>query len=131
VIVAEAVDIWLVCDHALTSVRMCCVERTGRYKSRRDAAVAVLEAHGLYEYVPEGAFYLLVRADGRRGGDPIAADWDDVAFCTRLLHEHHVAVSPGSAFGDGAQGYVRVSLASDKEDIVEGIKRLCIMAAAM
>jgi aspartate aminotransferase len=86
------------------------------YRARRDAAVAVLERHGMREYAPEGAFYILVRV-----GDGV----DTVAFCRRLLAEHHVAVSPGSAFGRVTAGHVRVSLASTVEDIEAGVERLC------
>ena len=30
------------------------------YKQRRDAALEIVTEHGLYEYTPDGAFYLLV-----------------------------------------------------------------------
>jgi len=50
---------------------------------------------------------------------------DDVDFCEGLLTDQHIAVSPGSAFGDVARGHVRVSLASDIGDISEGVDRLC------
>ena len=50
---------------------------------------------------------------------------DDVQFCKDLLEEEHVAVSPGSAFGDVSDGFVRVSLARDVADVVEGLERLC------
>ena len=92
------------------------------YHSRRDAAVAVLKKHGLYEYSPEGAFYLLVRIHADDHAGPAL---DDVQFCKDLLEEEHVAVSPGSAFGDVSDGFVRVSLARDVADVVEGLERLC------
>ena len=42
----------------------------------------------------------------------------------RLLLEHEVAVVPGSAFGKGGEGMVRLSLASPSEEIEVGLRRL-------
>jgi aspartate/methionine/tyrosine aminotransferase len=41
-----------------------------------------------------------------------------------LIQTEHVAVAPGSAFGGLGEGYVRLSLASSKEDLLEGASRL-------
>ena len=86
------------------------------YKVRRNKAVSVLKEFGKFEYSPEGAFYILIHMGGST---------DAVDFCKRFLKEHHVAISPGSAFGEVAKEYVRVSLASSLEDIEEGVRRLC------
>ncbi len=86
------------------------------YRERRDCVKAILERHGRLEYLPEGAFYILVRVD---------CEGDAVTLCRDLLHEEYVAVSPGSAFGTVAENYVRVSLASSIEDLEEGVERLC------
>jgi aspartate/methionine/tyrosine aminotransferase len=96
------------------------------YQHRRDVALDVLDSYGLKEYTPEGAFYLLVRIQ-----DPAfltehpTQKIDDVEFCKSLLEESLVAVSPGSAFGDVSDGFVRVSLARDVELVKEGVGRLC------
>ena len=108
----------LECTETMESVK----HMVHEYHTRRDAAVAVLKQHDLYEYAPEGAFYLLVRIQAAdHKGDKV----DDVQFCKELLEEEHVAVSPGSAFGDVSSGFVRVSLARDVADVVEGLQRLC------
>ena len=87
------------------------------YKERRNAAVQVLKEFDMYEYMPEGAFYILINT-GVNGS---------VDFCKRFLKEHHVAISPGSAFSHDLKmdQYVRVSLASDLTDLEEGLRRLC------
>jgi aspartate/methionine/tyrosine aminotransferase len=41
-----------------------------------------------------------------------------------LIEREHVAVAPGSAFGELGEGYVRLSLASSREDLLEGASRL-------
>eukprot|EP00466_Bigelowiella_natans_P015778 jgi/Bigna1/34053/e_gw1.4.66.1 len=93
------------------------VKMAHEYRKRRDVAVAVLREFGLYAYTPAGAFYILVKA--------CPAEADDLEFCKKLLVDQGVAVSPGSAFGDVARGYVRVSLASEISDVEEGMRRLC------
>jgi len=91
------------------------------YRGRRDDAVALLAAAGVPCSVPDGAFYLLV--------DVSAVSRDGNTFALRLLREHHVAVSPGEAFGPGAAGMVRVSLASAPDDLQVGLQRLVTLVA--
>jgi len=86
------------------------------YRERRDAAVALLDARGVPSVRPQGAFYLMV--------DVSAAMRDSEAFALRLLADRHVSVSPGSAFGPGGEGMVRVSLAAERGALLEGLSRL-------
>lgn len=86
------------------------------YRERRDAAVRLLGARKLPCVRPDGAFYLMV--------DVSAATRDSAAFAVRPLAERHVAVWPGSAFGAGTEGMVRVSLASERSVLLEGLDRL-------
>ena len=54
-------------------------------------------------YIPtESSFYLWVEA-------PSDYEGDDGAYALRLLEEG-IVVAPGSAFGPGGEGYVRVAL---------------------
>ncbi|WP_308161081.1 pyridoxal phosphate-dependent aminotransferase [Cellulomonas sp. GbtcB1] len=86
------------------------------YRERRDAAVALLDARAIPSVRPQGAFYLMV--------DVSAAMRDSEAFALRLLADRHVSVSPGSAFGPGGEGMVRVSLAAERGALLEGLSRL-------
>ncbi|MDR3591351.1 MAG: pyridoxal phosphate-dependent aminotransferase [Negativicutes bacterium] len=87
------------------------------YKIRRDIALDILRRYGLYEYTPNGAFYLMVNVS-RLGND-------SGEIAKRLLRETKVAVAPGTAFGKSMVQYVRISLAASEEDIREGMERLC------
>ncbi|MFI2752100.1 pyridoxal phosphate-dependent aminotransferase [Cellulomonas sp. P22] len=91
-------------------------DAVARYRERRDAAVALLAARGIPCVRPDGAFYLMV--------DITRATPDSDEFALRLLREKHVSVSPGTAFGAGGAGQVRVSLASDRTAILTGLERL-------
>jgi aspartate/methionine/tyrosine aminotransferase len=45
-------------------------------------------------------------------------------FARSLIERERVAVAPGSAFGELGEGYMRLSLASSREDLLEGASRL-------
>ncbi len=45
-------------------------------------------------------------------------------FALDLLAKKHVVVVPGTGFGEGGEGYVRISYVSTREDTVEGLRRM-------
>lgn len=86
------------------------------YQHRRDLLVAGLKKLGFEMLTPEGAFYLFAKIPAQFGTD-------DVAFAKQLAKEAKVGVTPGSAFGKGGDGYVRLSYASSDENLTEEIGR--------
>ena len=42
----------------------------------------------------------------------------------KILAEVQVLTTPGSAFGEAGEGYLRFSFASSEETITEGVRRL-------
>ena len=46
------------------------------------------------------------------------------AWTERFLDEQGVAVAPGTAFGAGGEGWIRVCLAADREQLLAGLGRL-------
>jgi aminotransferase len=86
------------------------------YDRRRTMLVSGLNTLGLDCFEPKGAFYAFpsVKKSGM----------DESTFADRLLDEEHVAVVPGSAFGAGGEGYVRLSYATAYEKIEEALNRL-------
>ena len=87
------------------------------YQHRRDLLVAGLKKLGFEMLTPEGAFYLFAKIPAQFGTD-------DVAFAKQLAKEAKVGVTPGSAFGKGGDGYVRLSYASSDENLTVAIKRI-------
>jgi len=88
-------------------------------RRRRDQAVAGLGAiPGVRCAVPEGTFVAF--PDVTRLG----IDQDELAH--RLLADHDVAVVPGSRafFGPGAAGHLRLSFATSREILAEGLDRI-------
>lgn len=84
------------------------------YKNRRDKALELIEQ---CDYLscrkPEGAFYLFMKYEGSIPSNELAI---------RILEDKGVALTAGSVFGV-QEKYLRVSLASELKDILEGIKR--------
>ena len=87
------------------------------YRRRRDAATAQLDRQGIAYVQPQGAFYLWIDVRDRCAGDVRSWSRD-------LLRRHHVAVAPGTAFGPVGEGWVRLSLAAETDELLEGLSRI-------
>jgi len=79
------------------------------YDQRRKYLLAGLREIGLDCFEPRGAFYMFpsIKSTGLTS----------VEFCEKLLLSEKVAVIPGSAFGEGGEGFVRICYASSMEKI--------------
>jgi aminotransferase len=86
------------------------------YDQRRQVIVAGLNQIGLHTFEPRGAFYAF--PDIRRTG------LSSEQFSEKLLTEEHVAVVPGSAFGDCGEGFVRACYAASMANIEEALTRV-------
>lgn len=88
------------------------------FMRRRDRACAVIDTwQGVICPKPQGAFYLFMDVSALYS--PCMAD--SAQLCTRLLEESHVALVPGSAFGDDA--CVRLSYAVADTVLDEALQR--------
>jgi aspartate aminotransferase len=87
------------------------------YRSRRDQAAARLDEAGLAYLFPQGAFYLWIDVSPLCGGDV-------KAWALELLRAQRVAVAPGTAFGPRGEGWIRVSLATEADELLEGLDRI-------
>ncbi|MBN1329385.1 MAG: pyridoxal phosphate-dependent aminotransferase [Candidatus Heimdallarchaeota archaeon] len=85
------------------------------YKERRDKAMELIDQ---CDYLscrkPEGAFYLFIKYKG---------DIPSNEFVLKILQEKGVSVTDGLTFGV-KENYIRLSLASELVDILEGIRRI-------
>lgn len=86
------------------------------YQQRRDYLLQSLKAIGFDAINPEGAFYLFAKLPARFS--------DSEAFCTDLAHADHLAIIPGTAFGDVGEGYVRMSYAASTDQLHQAVARL-------
>ncbi|MBE0565037.1 MAG: aminotransferase class I/II-fold pyridoxal phosphate-dependent enzyme, partial [Krumholzibacteria bacterium] len=84
------------------------------YAARRAVMVAALETAGFAVFPSGATFYVWVRVPG--GGS-------SAAYCTRVLQEIDVVVTPGLGFGDGGEGWFRISLTAPDADVAEAARR--------
>jgi aspartate/methionine/tyrosine aminotransferase len=90
-------------------------EMVRAYARRRDLAVSMLDAAGLRYTQPDGALYVFldIRSTGVSSKD----------FALGLLRDRQVCTTPGSAFGDSGEGFLRLSLACSDADLEAGLRR--------
>ena len=86
------------------------------YDMRRKIMVSGFNKLGLECREPKGAFYAFpcIKSTGLTSEE----------FCERLLREKHVAVVPGTAFGDSGEGFVRASYCYSTAHIKEALRRI-------
>jgi LL-diaminopimelate aminotransferase len=103
-----AVEAFNITDAELDNIRSI-------YRKRRDILVDGLNSLGWQLKKPEATFYVWV---------PIPADFDSESFTMFLLDKVGVVVSPGTAFGEEGEGFVRFSLVQSEARIQEAIERM-------
>ena len=86
------------------------------YDMRRKIIVSGFNKIGLTCREPKGAFYAFpcIKSTGLSSEE----------FCEKLLAAKHVAVVPGTAFGESGEGFVRVSYCYSTAHIKEALKRI-------
>ena len=86
------------------------------YNQRRRLILEGFKSIGLECFPPEGAFYAFPNI-GKFG---MSSD----EFCRRLLEEKHVAIVPGTAFGESGEGFARISYAYSVKHITTAIEKM-------
>lgn len=86
------------------------------YDMRRRLVVDGFNEMGLTCFEPLGAFYVFpcIKSTGLSSEE----------FCTRLIMEKHVAVVPGTAFGESGDGFVRVSYSYSLKHLKIALERI-------
>ncbi|MBQ8431736.1 MAG: aminotransferase class I/II-fold pyridoxal phosphate-dependent enzyme [Clostridia bacterium] len=86
------------------------------YDMRRRLIVSGFNRIGLTCREPKGAFYAFpcIASTGLSSEE----------FCEKLLYAEKVAVVPGTAFGQGGEGFIRASYCYSTEHILEAIRRI-------
>ncbi|MGH7688351.1 MAG: aminotransferase class I/II-fold pyridoxal phosphate-dependent enzyme [Gemmatimonadaceae bacterium] len=84
------------------------------FKERRDAAVNAFRAAGFEVESPRATMYLWV---------PLPAGIPSAKFAERLLDDEGVIVLAGSGFGEGGEGFFRVSFITGPDRLAEAARR--------
>ena len=91
------------------------------YERRRNFITRALNDIGLECLKPKGSFYVFPKIS--------STGLTSREFSMRLLHEHKVAVVPGTAFGPSGEGHVRCSFATGLDQIKTAMERIAVFAA--
>lgn len=87
------------------------------YTDRRKILVDGLnECKGVHCLYPAGAFYAFANIES------FGVTAEELAI--DILQKVQVVVTPGTAFGEAGEGFIRMSFASSEEELREAVKRL-------
>ncbi len=86
-----------------------------RYRLRRDFLISGLSKLGWQISPSKATMYLWI---------PCPPHSTSTSFAMDVLQKTGVVVTPGNAFGEGGEGYVRVSLIADYDRLQEALDRL-------
>jgi LL-diaminopimelate aminotransferase len=85
------------------------------YQRRRDLVVGALREIGVDVDPPKGTIYVWA---------PVPEGHTSESYCSMVLEESAVVVSPGGAYGPNGEGFFRISLTIDDERLSEAVERL-------
>ncbi len=100
---------------ALTGDQEWLSERNDVYATRRDIVLKALPEAGMSADTPKSTIYVWAK---------IPAGFNSADFSNQLLEKANVSVTPGPAFGQHGEGYVRISLGQKTDRIREAMQRL-------
>jgi len=100
---------------ALLGDQTCIEEHNAVYRRRRDLVMNTLDKIGLKAKPPKASLYVWAR---------IPDGYTSLDFCSKLLDETSVVVTPGSGYGKYGEGYIRLSLTTPDDRLEEGLARI-------
>lgn len=86
-----------------------------RYQQRRDFLIQGLTELGWKITPTKATMYLWI---------PVTVGMNSTDFALNVLQKTGIVVTPGNAFGEGGEGYVRVSLIAESDRLEEALRRL-------
>ena len=107
---------------ALLGEQDCIDHHNAVYQRRRDLVVSALTKVGLKVKTPRASLYVWAK---------IPDGYTSLDFCSKLLDEASVVVTPGSGYGKYGEGYVRLSLTTPDDRIDEGLSRIVKMGSRL
>jgi LL-diaminopimelate aminotransferase len=85
------------------------------YQRRRDLVMDTLSSIGLSARTPKGTIYVWAK---------IPEGYTSAQYAGELLDKVGVIVAPGNSYGPDGEGYIRISLATPDDRLVEALERI-------
>ncbi|MGB7327467.1 MAG: aminotransferase class I/II-fold pyridoxal phosphate-dependent enzyme [Rubripirellula sp.] len=89
------------------------------YQGRRDALVSGLRRLGWTVNPPKAGMFVWAEIP-----EPWKSAMSTMDFAMKLLEEGNVAVSPGSGFGQGGEGFLRMSLVENEQRLRQAVRQI-------
>lgn len=100
------------------------LEMREMFRKRKDLIVSGIRSiPGMTCLDPAGTFYLWVNIK------QLGKSSDE--FCFDLLEKEHVAVVPGTGFGEAGEGYIRITYAANEDMLSRGLERISRYVASI
>lgn len=100
---------------ALTGSQQCIEDICGLYQQRRDVVVNALRGIGVECNAPLATIYVWAKVPEGETSE---------SFATKLLEQAHVIVTPGSGYGPDGEGFIRISLTTPDDRLLEAVRRI-------
>ena len=100
---------------ALTGSQQCIADMCALYQRRRDLVVEALRAIGVECHAPQATIYIWTK---------VPEGYTSESFATQLLEQAHVIVTPGSGYGPDGEGFIRISLTTPDDRLLEAVERI-------
>ncbi|MDQ0205276.1 pyridoxal phosphate-dependent aminotransferase [Alkalicoccobacillus murimartini] len=101
--------------HALTADQSCVHELVATYESRRNVLVEEAARIGWNVSAPAGSFFAWF---------PVPEGYTSEAFADLLLYKARVVVAPGNGFGEYGEGFVRLGLLCEEDELRDAMSRI-------
>ncbi|MCL1847080.1 MAG: LL-diaminopimelate aminotransferase [Coriobacteriia bacterium] len=100
---------------ALEGDQQCIADMCALYQRRRDLVLGALTAIGIECEAPRATIYVWAK---------VPAGYTSAEFTEKVLMEAHVIVTPGSGYGPDGEGYIRISLTTPDDQLLEAVRRI-------
>ena len=107
---------------AIVAMRQCAPDNEAQnklYQKRRDIVCRGLDKLGWTYEKPRASMFVWakINPDHLKGQSTID-------FCLRMMDDAEVALSPGKAFGDAGEGYVRIAVVENEQRLRQAMRNL-------
>ncbi|GHT78222.1 LL-diaminopimelate aminotransferase [Actinomycetota bacterium] len=100
---------------ALEGSQDCITEICALYQRRRDLVLEALRAIGINCQSPKATIYVWAN---------VPSGYTSAEFAEKVLTDAHVIVTPGSGYGPDGEGYIRISLTTPDDQLLEAVRRI-------
>jgi len=94
-------------------------QQARRYQVRREVVLEGCHRLGWEAQTPRAGMFVWARVS-----DAHLAGQGTIDFCLRMMDEAEVALSPGRAFGENGEGYVRIALVENEKRLRQAVRQL-------